>query len=1302
VANAIPQAQPLEIIDFSGGITDNFFDSGPSRGMAFHNFFVTVDRKLEQRGAFVPFSDTACVPPGPLKRSDALLLFINESKIFLGQGRDIYVLPEADAAPSWTRLVGPSGNQALGAGGEYSVFSTSEFQHQIYVTNDSQPIPTRIYRDTLLNYQARTAGLPKVQLPNPWSDASLTAKCIANANALRTSMIAHLSDVGGGSQNTPSATNLHFAADPIGLALLAVAPPAFDATSLYTLIAALVATYLDHASTAGLDAYHYNENIASLKRNFAPIGVLSNPNPVTTIPDAAAALDDLYQKWYWHQMAVNLHGQGTVNNFALMYQYIVAETKIGTVVYDRVQKIYPKTSPTVIPNYADLLSYVNGLMAVYNGHLGGGGAGQNSALYPALFNTLSWKYAHTQTDSLSKVTIPLALSLDDAFLCVAWMRMLYDTGHSQDLVGKVLNEPFGDTDPTPYNARVITFNTTAGSPNITGATYVNGPTAGQPVVFTVGDVLFTPFGTAAFSGGSGQTRAATVTVANIGSCTVNRNGAATTTVFSGSLSPMQYHTVVKATLIGNTSSPLIDGQVSLSNSQKLSFSSSLVATTIPTLLAYAQDFLTAFFAHVVDTTYHYSNPPSLALTRIPADPQMDPVFPGDAISQFNSTNTPAIQNWYVPDEVTALPSPTYASVVYAFTRSNEYIVDPAGLTYRVESNPVYSQSIGTFLPWPVGYAVPTLSKAWYNDTIINVSHPVNISGVPALVNDSSTNYDTANCPVNIYRTTDGGTTFYLVGTITNGVATYSDSANDTLQNASQPALNSGLIIYTSGGVVGNDQPPQCKYTHILNGIAYYANIIDTGQYFPNRIRQALPLSPDSAPATFYLDLPDEITGISSNRQYLIAFCKNSLGQITGQFNSLGQGSMSYQPISQRIGCLGQKSIVQTEVGVFFAGTDGFYYTDGFQLIKISIDLDNSYQGYTISQAQKDRIAGAYDKLNRRIWWTIQSSVDGTDCDLVWVYYLNYGIKPSGVFTTLGNDSSLVPAAGNPNNYEYFSPSALAFYKGQMVMAHTTGLVFKFDHLQKADVKWDLTAPQSQWGTIAMPYDYASCAMDYGTHFKRKYATKINVMGKNVGNYEMVINSNSDNGRVVRSLAPVNYRDNCRWGDPLFTWGAPTFVWDEGGKSDFWRRFPASTLRSNIRQVQFTNARVGVYRYEDFPVGATITCDSVLKTATIATPPGYTKIVWPIDATDMYLATSLDGFVAEYRIISVGAVPNVEDTFLTVDDPGNTFPNVGNLSWVIRGYKKNQRVQISSYVVHFSLLGDKNSKYASAADSGENT
>jgi hypothetical protein len=232
-------------------------------------------------------------------------------------------------------------------------------------------------------------------------------------------------------------------------------------------------------------------------------------------------------------------------------------------------------------------------------------------------------------------------------------------------------------------------------------------------------------------------------------------------------------------------------------------------------------------------------------------------------------------------------------------------------------------------------------------------------------------------------------------------------------------------------------------------------------------------------------------------------------------------------------------------------------------------------------------------------------------------------------------------------------------------------------------------------------------MDFGTTFNRKWLTRMAVQGKNVGNVGLQITSVSDNGRVQPlALSPIWFRPNIYWGQPNLIWGASNalqpIVWGATEQLDAWRRFPATQLRADYKQVIFQPCKIGVYRYQDWPVGAAaqITPGGAgTASIKILTPSGYTAIVWPSDVVGYVFASQLDGFVSEYVITALTTTTNTNDT-LVVSDPNNILITT-TVAWIIRGILKQQRLSITSYNIHFTLLGKNQHAYHGSQDAGEN-
>lgn len=1224
-----PVVQPYEVKDFSGGMTDYFLQGGPTRYQRANNLLINIDRKLESRYGSCPFDSVNYRIPGQPRRIDGFVHFSNEKELFAQAGRDIHYLN-----PNWTRLLGPTGNEALGSGGSYIQVTSSDWNGHSFLTPTSGAIPSKIYRDKLGALQVRTAGLPTPKSTPGYTNASLLNACIALANDLRASMVAHIKDASNAGYS-PVAGFLHGFVDKWSLSYFETQTwfffdteypgptptptprlAATDQNSLFDLIEALCLAFEHHGADIFNQFYHFNIYLdtgggGSTVPPAGPYQRLNDNTRPTTIEQAARQLDELRTKWFWHQFTV--YGHTFLNDYAGMNKYRVTAPAIGTIDLDGV--------PKITPNYQPFLNYVTQLKHLFNAHVTNG--------VVDYFTVISyWHFQNENSLFYEHVTLPDPTDLDSAFLTIYWVLVMYGYLHV-----------FDSNWPQHTN---FTMDTTASSANVTDV-----KTSGAITLPTNAWVIAT---SDIFNDADPNNRkSARVVSSASGTATLSKtlintvNDQAVQHSLSFYHGAMQFGSLITTTNQRAGTDEFIDIPVG----------EQWVAP--PTLEAWVEDAATLFnaiAAHVGNGATHIQ---------------------GEAVENFLPSN------FYKPE---------FSSYAYSFTYKYKYTTE-TGVEFLNISAPIFVGPIESckIIPKFTEVSRGIESVSFVSDGVVDVVASLAISNLPILTNDPSTNYDTAQIDVQIYRTIDSGNTYYLEGEVDNGTASFTDSVADSVDAPGLNRLDTREVLYTTGGIVANESPPLCRYLHILNDIAYYGDITDAGQRFPNRILQSIPGSPDAVSLTFFDDIEDALMGISSTRNNIVALGRISVYRLNGAFNNLGQGAITHERISDEIGCISTRSIVRTEIGIFFAGNDGFYFTDGFQLIKISIDLDETYARFTRTEEQRSRITGCYDRLTRRIWWTVQEEPTDTDCNACFIFYLNYGVKPSGVFTTASNGT-------------YFRPSAMIFHQGLLIRGDERGLLFRHDPNYKTDPKvpLDVSLPLAQWGTVHLPYDYRSCALDFGSTATGQWVTKVHTLGKNIGNAAFHVNSIKENNLLTkRSVAPIRYTRNPTWGDATIDWGDPDFTWRYDGKLDEKRRFPAGSLRSQFRQLQITPADdVGVYRSEDFPEGSTANVNAAAKTATIATPSGFTAITWPLDCDDMRIAFSTDNFVQEFTIASVsGAV-------LTFLDPGAVAVNDAAASWVIRGIVKEQRLSILSYLLHFSNFGELGAAYAGLDSRGENT
>lgn len=1288
----VPQIQPLEFTDFSGGITENYVQGDPRRYKDADNMFITVDKKLEERAGFVIDGADSYLLPGSQGRINGYFNILNDGWLVPQSARNLFT--KNPDTLEWEVINGIAGHPALSGGDLYSQTTTAEYQNQVYLATDGEEgsngvLPSKIYQNDSNVWVAKTAGLPRAWVNGSYSPSSLLAKCIVNANAIRASMLAHIKDSFLGSDPTgflylnPGVYayipgKLHRNWDRNALCYLETTPPytsplappqpnplptpAGDATneaSLFLLVGALNSAYTIHAEEAMINSWGtHPESVVTtpqvmpqfhqgppvftyafsvldypLYKTKGPAAPLENNATPDSVEEAAEMLDDLLTKWNWHRLAVNVHDEA--NDYAVMNKYAPAITAIGTVQLDET------SFPTVTPDWGDVIAFANNLRYIYNSHVTNVPGARTSTVH---------KMRDTNAYQMQcECTLPEATDLDSAFLLIYWLRSLYQL-HIYDA--------------NMFLWSNIGFTSSTGSPNLTALNYDAGGGAVSGILGRFMYIPGLPLTSTLWPKVNQYSYPATyvsakITASGAGTATIDRNViAALGADYPAQVSQSMYH-ISKDGFTGQLKDASTVIEVSTS---ALGVDVTAVGTDIDSWVALGNDLLVAMGNHMQQANMHLG------------------AFAAE--SYLNLVAAVPYPNFM---------SPTVSQVSYAMFFSDTYTVQSNGIEYLVQGNPIYSDSIDVAVSYPVGYVPPnTLYSAYYPAEKVITTRGNLLTNLPVLVNDGLTNYDVANVKLNIYRTTDGGQTYFLVAELPNGTTEYLDTLNDSVPTPGDTALNQRQKIYTSGGVVGFDQPPVCKFTHLINQTAYWGAVTDTGQFFPNRIVQSIRGAPDAAPSTFSIDLDSPVVGISSARNNPIAFCTESVYRLSGAYSSTGQGTITSENISDTLGALNAKGIVRTEVGVFFPGNDGFYYTDGYQVIPITLELKKTYAALTQTEAQCRKIQGTYDRISRKIHWAMSESPTGEENTVLYTFYLDYGVKPSGTFTLMRNGLN-------------FQPASIVVQNGRLYMGHGKGVLLKYEPDAKWDIGVDITNPLPEtWERVFIPYTFTSVAVDMGSTFNRKYVTKTHIIGRNTGNASIqpyVIRDLNEQGQGAVPLAPINYLGNVVWGDPRPIWGNDECIWKTDGKMDVWRRFPRNTLRSDMLQVQLKPSFACVYSSSnDYPEFAWVTVDGLYNELTIVTPPGYTQITWPLDCIGYVIRLATDDYTNSYTITAI----SIDGTVLFVSDPDGTLGDIAapGVQWEIWGYKKEQRMTLTAMVISFAYLGQENQAYpGSKSNSG---
>lgn len=597
--------------------------------------------------------------------------------------------------------------------------------------------------------------------------------------------------------------------------------------------------------------------------------------------------------------------------------------------------------------------------------------------------------------------------------------------------------------------------------------------------------------------------------------------------------------------------------------------------------------------------------------------------------------------------VTSTPAPTGTFVwLYKFVYKQSY-TDSDNITY-------------------LDYGTPSASFQFKSSTATLPS--VTLSNFPVLANASGDLFWTDNIKIEVFRTAANSSVYYSVGEFSNGVTTFADTVTDTI-------LLTKPLLYTEGGILGNDRPPRSKLIHVNQDIAYYADIIDsTNQVFTNRIQQSVRGDVDSCPESFYLDVNDDIIGLSSTKSNVLLLCKNSIYRIDGYYDELGMGGMSAERISDTANCVSAQSVVQALDGVFWAGSEGIYFSDGFKVERLNIDFDKTYKTYVATNGVIDfdkckKIHGKYDKTKNRIWWAVQTG--NVDVDTCYILDLNQGIGKNSSFTTATGGSS-------------FSPTAIQFIGGDMVRFDRRGYALIHKDEYTSDLIIDETKTPSNFQDQEITYTYETSATDFGSAFSRKYVTGVTVSCESPTSLNLQITSNSDDGRVVSDLLPILNRNGVSWGEPDVYWGDSNYAWSVSGLINQKRRMPAGAMRCNFKSLKFSNAKVPIVNSD---LAGNCTVDNDVNSATLV---GTSE--WPLNSIGYYIAFESDGFSKEYLITSRTA------STVLFSDPLNTSPR-GTYRWIVRGYPKGEVLSLLGFTVTFDTFGPTQDPYRSA-ESGE--
>lgn len=504
--------------------------------------------------------------------------------------------------------------------------------------------------------------------------------------------------------------------------------------------------------------------------------------------------------------------------------------------------------------------------------------------------------------------------------------------------------------------------------------------------------------------------------------------------------------------------------------------------------------------------------------------------------------------------------------------------------------------------------------------------------------------------IRIYRTTNNGSIFYYLGDTAGLVDNDTTTATDNVPDAD---LISNEVLYIEGGTLENDSIALLdpKYCTAARGAVWYGNLSG----FPNRVIQSKQFQPGAAPGSFTIDFDDDILGMATTRDAPIVFTADKVFRIDGVLDDQGRGNLEKTVITDQIGTINFRTIVQTKRGIYFAGINGWYFTDGFQLRYISQQIDQRFEDLLDRTSQITRMHGTYLPRERKVFWSV---MEGADNDKFYVYDEDFN-----AWTTMSMQAGFVP-------------TSLAVYNGELVHADDEGYLFRYDNSVLDDPLREVGVAVANWNTQAILYDFKHVAVGMGDLRVKKWMNKVNIQIDNQTGQHVDVGSFDERNYTRRDMKPILVEGALAWGASGMIWGSAGITWGGNEMISKTRRFPAGKLRTRFKQLSIKPYRGTLFNSSDY---ANATPNPATDKVTIDSG------TWPTDIVGNYLKIGN----LEFEITNRDS-----NTIITVTDSNNQL-TATSTAWTIVGYRKSEQMNLQSITYTYTPLSDRGSYYDSS-------
>lgn len=334
---------------------------------------------------------------------------------------------------------------------------------------------------------------------------------------------------------------------------------------------------------------------------------------------------------------------------------------------------------------------------------------------------------------------------------------------------------------------------------------------------------------------------------------------------------------------------------------------------------------------------------------------------------------------------------------YTALASNQiYLIDATGcneINFLLYPDPVVSISVSAGVIPNGTYSYVVLYEAYDNKGNLIESSPsapfsyVNASGPSTLtanLNDACF-ISRTDVRVSLYRTEAGGTIYYLAATTAN----FTSSTLSIADNNTDAVLRTNKILYTTGGIAENINPPNSNFIAAAKNRlwTFEQGSLDTVWFSKESREGFIPQFSDLLTLNVGRQY-GRLVGVAALDDKVVIFKEFCVIVIVGDgpSDNLVGGWSSPAVISQGLGCISARSIVETPVGVFFQSQEGIYLVDkGMGVVFIGRPLYKS-EGTLISSAYNPVLNCVYLLSTTKLWvyfittntwyeWTVTNPID---------------------------------------------------------------------------------------------------------------------------------------------------------------------------------------------------------------------------------------------------------------------------------------------------------------------------------------